>query len=83
MQAMNTTTLTKPRGEMTLDHRVLQALAANPHLAGRRLRFENRGGHVSLHGVVSSYYQKQMAQEALLRLEGVEAIENQLEVTWQ
>jgi hypothetical protein len=35
-----------------------------------------------LRGVVRSYYQKQMAQEVLLGLEGVEHIENQLEVEW-
>jgi len=35
-----------------------------------------------LRGVVSSYYQKQMAQEAVRRLQGVEGIENHLEVDW-
>jgi hypothetical protein len=31
---------------------------------------------------VHSYYQKQMAQEALRRLEGVQAIDNKIEVSW-
>ena len=35
-----------------------------------------------LRGVVSSYYQKQMVQETLRRLDGVGHIENQLEVNW-
>ena len=76
-----TTTASQP--ETVLDHQVLRALASNPHLAGRRLRFETHEGRVSLHGVVNSYYQKQMAQEALRRLDGIETIENQLEVAWQ
>ena len=35
-----------------------------------------------LRGVVNSYYQKQMAQEAIRRVEGVQSIENHLEVDW-
>ena len=62
--------------------RVLSTLAENPHLAGRNIRFETHAGRVRLHGVVHSYYQKQMAQEAIRRLEGVASIENQLEVCW-
>jgi osmotically-inducible protein OsmY len=75
--------LSTQTGEVTLDHRVLRALEDNPHLAGRRLRFETHEGRVVLHGVVSSYYQKQMAQESLRRLEGIQAIENQLQVDWR
>jgi osmotically-inducible protein OsmY len=37
---------------------------------------------VILHGVVSSYYQKQVAQEAIRRVEGVDEIDNRLEVCW-
>jgi hypothetical protein len=61
---------------------VSSALADNPHLAGRQLRVEAHAGRVTLHGVVNSYYQKQMAQEALRRLDGVREIENCLEVSW-
>jgi osmotically-inducible protein OsmY len=32
--------------------------------------------------VVNSFFQKQMAQEALRRIEGVESIENHLQVHW-
>ncbi len=35
-----------------------------------------------LRGVVRSYYQKQMAQEMLKNVDGVNEIENQLEVCW-
>ena len=62
--------------------RVHSALECNPHLKARQLRFEMHDGRVRLLGVVSSYYQKQMAQESVRRLEGVEAVENQLEVAW-
>ncbi len=70
-------------GEPTLSHRVHTALSGNPHLSGRQLRIETHAGRVVLHGVVSTYYQKQMAQEALRRLDGVETIENQLQVAWR
>jgi len=51
-------------------------------LKRRNLRFETQEGRVVLRGTVSSYYQKQMAQEALRRLKGVDHIENHLEVNW-
>lgn len=58
------------------------ALGTSPYLAGKRLRIENHAGQVVVRGRVGSYYQKQMAQEALLRVEGVEALANELEVHW-
>ena len=58
------------------------ALGTNPHVAGKRLRVENRAGHVVVRGRVGSYYQKQMAQEALLQIDGVQNLENELEVHW-
>jgi len=65
-----------------LADRVLSVLEKSPHVPHRNLRFEANQGQVILRGVVRSYYQKQMAQEVLLGLEGVEHIENQLEVEW-
>ena len=35
-----------------------------------------------LEGTVGSFYQKQMAQEVVRRLDGVQGIENQLQVSW-
>jgi osmotically-inducible protein OsmY len=58
------------------------AIATNPYLAGRKLRYEAESGRVVLQGTVSTYFQKQMAQEALRRIDGVCEIENQLEVSW-
>ena len=65
-----------------LADRIFSVLEQSPHVPHRSLRFETNQGQVTLRGVVRSYYQKQMAQEVLLGLEGVEHIENQLEVEW-
>ena len=45
-----------------LDNRVLTALAKNPYLFGRTLRFETEQGRVTLRGEVRSFFQKQMAR---------------------
>ena len=63
-----------------LSDRVLAALRGNPYLAGQSLRSDFEHGRVTLHGVVRSYFQKQMAQEALRQIEGIEEIHNELEV---
>lgn len=63
-----------------LEDRVLTALERNPHVARRNLRFETCEGRVTLRGVVGSFFQKQMAQEALRHIDGVHEIANELEV---
>jgi osmotically-inducible protein OsmY len=70
-----------PQIDTPLDDRVFTALTRNPYLAGRTLRIETEEGRVTLRGVVRSYFQKQMAQETLRRLDGVDEIYNELEVT--
>ena len=72
---METTQIDAP-----LDDKVLTALERNPHLSGRTLRFETESGRVTLRGVVRTYFQKQMAQEAVRRVEGVDEIRNELQV---
>ncbi len=52
------------------------------YLAENRFRIEAGEGQVKLHGEVGSYYEKQMAQETVLRIDGVERIENLLQVAW-
>ncbi len=59
---------------------VHSALVRNPYLSGRSLRFEAESGRVTLRGVVQSYFQKQMAQEALRHVDGIDEIQNELEV---
>lgn len=68
--------------EDQFEEKVSSALRQNPHLQTRNLRFEATEGRVTLRGQVNSWYQKQMAQESLLRLEGISRVENQLEVCW-
>jgi osmotically-inducible protein OsmY len=66
----------------TLAERVEGAMFANPYFSTRHLRFETEGSRVTLSGSVSSYFQKQMAQEIVRRIDGVAAIDNLLEVSW-
>lgn len=65
-----------------LTTRISSALEHHPHLNRRNLRFEASEGRVVLRGTVKTYYHKQMAQEALKRMEGVEQVDNELEVAW-
>jgi osmotically-inducible protein OsmY len=46
------------------------------------LRIEQQDGQVTLRGTVGTYYQKQMAQELVGRVDGVTNVENHLEVSW-
>jgi osmotically-inducible protein OsmY len=69
--------------ELPLIDRVQQALQQSPHVSRRDVQLAANAGRVVLSGVVGSFFQKQMAQEALRRIEGVESIENQLQVHWK
>jgi hypothetical protein len=66
--------------ELSLAERISHALRRDPHLARRNLRCETLEGKIKLTGVVQSYYQKQMAQEVIRRIDGVEQVENDLQV---
>ena len=66
--------------DMTLEDRILTALLQSPFIPEQSLRFEATQGRVTLRGVVRTYYQKQMAQESLRHLPGVDEIANKLEV---
>jgi hypothetical protein len=65
---------------LSLDDRINLALQTAPHLAGRKLRSHTRDGHVVLHGSVNSFFEKQMAQEVVRRIDGVQRIANELMV---
>ncbi len=65
-----------------LEARVHCALEENPYIAPRTLRFETSDGRVTLRGTVGTFFQKQMAQESLRRVAGVQEIANELEVCW-
>ena len=74
---MSTATLSRP-----LADQIFEALTLSPHVPCQNVRIETANGRVVLKGHVTTFFQKQMAQEALRRLEGVDRIENQLEVNW-
>lgn len=58
------------------------ALASSPYMAGTRVRVEAGDGRVRLHGDVGTFFEKQMAQEVVRRIDGVEQVENLLQVAW-
>ena len=60
-----------------------QALRRHPQLRDSDLLLRPVApGQVQLHGLVGSYYQKQMAQACLAQIDGIEGIDNQISV-WQ
>ncbi len=62
--------------------RIHSALSTNPFVPSRHVRVETAEGRVVLKGNVGTFFQKQMAQEAIRRVDGVRDIDNLLEVTW-
>jgi len=64
----------------SLTERVQQALAGSAFVNARHVRCEVRDGAVILSGVLPTYYQKQMAQEQLLGLDGVGPVYNEIQV---
>jgi hypothetical protein len=77
VKIMSTATLQAP-----LFDRIHTALTTSPYLPSQEVRVETAEGRVVLKGNVRSFFQKQMAQEAIRRIDGVEAIDNLLEVNW-
>jgi osmotically-inducible protein OsmY len=57
-------------------------LSRSPYVSARELRVEASEGVVRLEGAVRSFFHKQMAQELIRRVDGVERIENCLQVQW-
>jgi osmotically-inducible protein OsmY len=58
------------------------ALRSSPYFSSRQVRIEAEEGVVRLEGAVKSFFHKQMAQEVIRRLDGVERIVNCLQVQW-
>lgn len=59
------------------------ALSKSHCLSPRQVQIAANGSKVRLEGTVGSFYQKQMAQELARRVDGVESVENQLQVSWR
>ena len=66
--------------EATLEERIGSAADESPYLSGSSISVNSGTQRVVVRGVVSTYYEKQMAQETLLRVDGVESVDNHLEV---
>ncbi len=58
------------------------ALSSSPYVPCSNLCVEASDGTIRIKGAVSSFFQKQMAQELVRRVDGVERIENRLQVNW-
>lgn len=58
----------------------IEFVVHNPHVNQRDVHYRNRSGHVTIEGSVKTFFEKQMAQEALRNVAGIESIENQLTV---
>lgn len=66
-----------------LNEAVFAALNSSPYVApGARVRIEAGEGRVRLHGDVGTFFEKQMAQEVVRRIDGVQQVENLLQVAW-
>ena len=65
-----------------LGDQVDQALRQNPHLRGQNLQVNRQGERVQLRGTVSSFFEKQQAQEAVRRIDGRLQVDNELSVDW-
>jgi len=65
-----------------LHQQIAKAIVHNPHLDSRRIKVRANRGRVVLCGSAETYFEKQMAQEALRGIEGITSIENELEVDW-
>ncbi|BBO34872.1 BON domain-containing protein [Lacipirellula parvula] len=72
--------LAPPRREL-IDE-VHGALRRSPYVSGHEMTVEASEGVVRLSGAVRSFFHKQMAQELIRRVDGVQRIENCLQVQW-
>ena len=73
----------QPKSASLLHKQIAKAIVHNPHLNSRRIKVRTNRGRVVLCGSAESFFEKQMAQEALRGIEGITSIENDLEVQWE
>ncbi len=57
-------------------------LLKQPHLTVQRIWCEFDGTKLFLRGQVPSFYHKQLAQAAVVGMEGVHQVVNEIEVVW-
>jgi len=84
---MDTQCSTLSRIDTPLNDRIHHALTESSHIAPylqrQRLHYIEIDGCVVLKGTVETFHEKQVAQEAIRKIDGVVQIDNQLEVTWR
>jgi len=66
-----------------LHEQIQNALDQSPYICQNQVQVETSSGRVRLEGTVGTFYQKQMAQELVRRIDGVERVVNQLQVNWR
>lgn len=59
-----------------------QRILHQPHLSVQRIWCDFDGCRLFLRGQVPSFYFKQLAQEAVADMEGIEQVVNEIEVLW-
>ena len=57
-------------------------ILCHPHLKAQRIWCEFDGGNLFLRGHVPSFFFKQLAQEAVIDLDRVRQVVNEIEVVW-
>ncbi len=71
-----------PSSAFGLHEQAVAVIVNHPHLRQRNVRLKTSGEQVTIEGTVQTYFEKQIAQEALKRVAGISSIENDLEVCW-
>ena len=66
--------------DFELQRRILNYLASRSYLSFRLIDVQVRDGIVTLTGQLTSFYEKQVAQESCRRVAGVRSIVNEIEV---
>lgn len=62
--------------------RIDRAIEDHPLLKGKNVQIQRDNRRVVLEGDVNSYYDKQLVQEIVRRIDGVEEVDNRLLVDW-
>ena len=68
--------------QFDLECQLANIIVHHPHLHRRKVHFRTDAGRVIMEGQVNSYFEKQLAQEALRAVQGIDSIDNLLEVCW-
>jgi osmotically-inducible protein OsmY len=71
-----------PTAADPIESKIQNAIFHNPHLSSGRIHFQTNAGRVRVTGRVPTWFEKQMVQEAIKRIDGVDRIDNELAVGW-